>query len=141
MRKHVLIILFSLLLAIPSMAENVVAITGEQFRERVFDYKSETGWVYKGDQACLIDFSTSWCGWCKKQEPIFEDLAHEYCDQIHFYKIDCERDRELAYVLGISSYPTILLIRADGKPLLLKGYREKSAWKQIFDEFFFDLKD
>lgn len=140
MKKLFFTILFGMLMLLPSVAQNVKEINGEQFRERVFDYKSDAGWAFKGDRACLIDFSTSWCGWCKKQEPIFDALAREYRDQINFYKIDCEKDKELAYRLGINSYPTILLIRADGKPLLLSGYREKDAWKQIFDDFFFDLK-
>jgi thiol-disulfide isomerase/thioredoxin len=141
MRKSILITILCALMAIPSIAQNVKAISGDQFRERVFDYKSDEGWSYKGERACLVDFSTSWCGWCKKQEPIFEELARQYKGQIDFYKIDCEKEQALAYVLGINSYPTILLIRADGKPLMLKGYREKDAWIQIFDEFFFDLKE
>ena len=140
MKKLFVTILLGLLLVVPSMAQNVREISGEIFRERVFDYKSDEGWSFKGERACLVDFSTSWCGWCKRQEPIFEALAKEFKGQIDFYKIDCEKDKDLAYVLGINSYPTILLIRADGKPLMLKGYREKDAWMEIFDEFFFELK-
>ena len=140
MKKSILITLFCALMAIPSMAQNVKALTGEQFRAQVFDYKSETSWKYKGNQACLIDFSADWCGWCRKQFPIFEELAKEYKGQITFYKVDCEKDKELANAMGINSYPTLLLIRADGKPLVLKGYREKAAWIEVFDEFFFDLK-
>lgn len=134
--KKLGIIILCAFMALPMVAEDVIYLNTALFRDRVFDYKAEH-WMYKGDRACLIDFSTSWCGWCKKQEPIFEELANEYCDQVHFYKVDCDREFEVARVLGISSYPTILLIRADGKPLLLKGYREKAMWVKIIDEFFF----
>ena len=60
MRKSILITILCALMAIPSIAQNVKAISGDLFRERVFDYKSDEGWSYKGERACLVDFSTSW---------------------------------------------------------------------------------
>ena len=41
MRKWILIALLGLMTGLPVMAEDVVYITTEQFRERVFDYKKE----------------------------------------------------------------------------------------------------
>ena len=103
MKKLFVTILLGLLLVVPGMAQNVKEISGEIFRERVFDYKSDEGWAFKGERACLVDFSTSWCGWCKRQEPIFDALAKEFKGQIDFYKIDCEKNPDLAHVLGINS--------------------------------------
>ena len=116
-------------------ADDVVYITTEQFRTRVFDYKTEKDWSYKGDQPCVIDFYTTWCGPCKRLAPIMEELSQKYCDQVKFYKADTERERELAYVFGINSIPQVLYIPKEGKPMLLKGLYPKEDIIKIIDEF------
>ena len=122
-------------LCLPMMADDVVYITTEQFRDRVFDYKAEKDWVYKGDKPCVIDFYTTWCGPCKRLAPIMEELSQKYCDQVKFYKADTERERELAYVFNISSIPQVLYIPAKGQPMLLKGLYPKEEIVKIIDDF------
>lgn len=121
-------------------AEDVVYLTTEQFRERVFDYKTERDWKYRGDKPCIIDFYTSWCGPCKRLAPIMEELSQEYCDQIDFYKVDTERERELAYVFGINSIPQVLYIPVEGKPMLLQGLYPKENIIRIINEFLLSCK-
>lgn len=121
-------------------AEDVVYLTTEQFRERVFDYKTERDWKYRGDKPCIIDFYTTWCGPCKRLAPIMEELSQEYCDQIDFYKVDTERERELAYVFGINSIPQVLYIPMEGKPMLLQGLYPKENIIRIINEFLLSCK-
>ena len=113
------------LMFLPVYANDVVYITTEQFRARIFDYTVNKEWSYAGDKPCVIDFYTTWCGPCKRLAPIMEDLSQQYCDQVVFYKADTERERELAYVFGISSIPQVLYIPMEGKPMLLKGLYPK----------------
>lgn len=134
-KKSAWLLVFWLLLAIPLMAEDVVYLTTEQFRERIFDYKNEKDWKFKGDKPCVIDFYTTWCGPCKRLAPIMEEMSQKYCDQVVFYKADTERERELAYVFGISSIPQVLYIPTEGKPMLLKGLYPKDEIVRIIDEF------
>ena len=101
MRKYVSILFLSLW-AIGVWADDVVYITTEQFRDRIFDYKTNKEWKYNGDKPCIIDFYTTWCGPCKRLAPIMDELSQTYCDQVKFYKADTERERELAYVFQIS---------------------------------------
>ena len=135
MRRFILIMFMGIFSALSVWAEDVVYITTEQFRDRIFDYKTERDWVYKGDKPCVIDFYTTWCGPCKRLAPIMEELSQTYCDQVVFYKADTERERELAYVFGISSIPQVLYIPAEGKPMLLKGLYPKEEIVRIIDEF------
>lgn len=134
-KKSACLLVFWLLLAIPLMADDVVYLTTEQFRERIFDYKNEKDWKFKGDKPCVIDFYTTWCGPCKRLAPIMEEMSQKYCDQVVFYKADTERERELAYVFGISSIPQVLYIPTEGKPMLLKGLYPKDEIVRIIDEF------
>ncbi len=138
--KAVFAVLFFVSLTLPVMAEDVVYITTEQFKERIFDYKNEKDWVFKGNKPCVIDFYTTWCGPCKRLAPIMEEMSQKYCDQVVFYKADTEREHELAYVFNINSIPQVLYIPMEGKPLLLKGLYPKEEIVRIIDEFLLNKK-
>ena len=138
--KTIFVVLLFALISAPLTADDVVYITTEQFQERIFDYKTEKDWVFKGTKPCVIDFYTTWCGPCKRLAPIMEELSQKYCDQVVFYKADTERERELAYVFGISSIPQVLYIPTEGKPLLLKGLYPKEEIVRIIDEFLLNKK-
>lgn len=134
--KRILFILIWLTLSnLPMMADDVVYLTTAQFCERVFDYKTERDWNFRGNKPCVIDFYTTWCGPCKRLAPIMEELSQTYCDRVTFYKVDTERERELAYVFGINSIPQVLYIPMEGKPMLLQGLYPKENIIQIIDEF------
>lgn len=135
MRKLGFILFITFLTFLSARAEDVVYLTTEQFKARVFDYKNEKEWSYKGDKPCVIDFYTTWCGPCKRLAPIMEEMSQKYCDQVVFYKADTERERELAHVFGISSIPQVLYIPTSGKPMLLKGLYPKEEIVKIIDEF------
>lgn len=138
--KAVFAVLFFVSLTLPVVAEDVVYITTEQFKERIFDYKNEKDWIFKGNKPCVIDFYTTWCGPCKRLAPIMEEMSQKYCDQVLFYKADTERERELAYVFNINSIPQVLYIPMEGKPLLLKGLYPKEEIVRIIDEFLLNKK-
>lgn len=138
--KAVFAVLFFVSLTLPVVAEDVVYITTEQFKERIFDYKNEKDWIFKGNKPCVIDFYTTWCGPCKRLAPIMEEMSQKYCDQVVFFKADTERERELAYVFGINSIPQVLYIPMEGKPLLLKGLYPKEEIVRIIDEFLLNKK-
>lgn len=135
MRKIELIVFLGFFFALSAMAEDVVYITTDQFKARVFDYRHNKEWKYEGDKPCVIDFYTTWCGPCKRLAPIMEEMSQKYCDQVVFYKADTERERELAYVFGINSIPQVLYVPMEGEPILLKGLYPKEEIEKIIDEF------
>lgn len=131
-------ILFSALLValyiLPVAADDVTYLTTAEFKARIFDYTTNKDWSYKGDKPCVIDFYTTWCGPCKRLAPIMEELSQTYCDQVKFYKVDTERERELAAVFQISSIPQVLYIPVEGDPMLLKGLYPKENIVEIIDK-------
>ncbi len=131
-------ILFTALLAalyiLPMSADDVTYLTTAEFKARIFDYTTNKDWSYKGDKPCVIDFYTTWCGPCKRLAPIMEELSQTYCDQVKFYKVDTERERELAAVFQISSIPQVLYIPVEGDPMLLKGLYPKENIVEIIEK-------
>ena len=86
-------------------------LTIETFKSKVFNFEQNKDWKYEGELPCIIDFYADWCGPCKMVAPVLEELAGEYKDKVSIYKIDTEKEQELAAMFGIRSIPSILLFR------------------------------
>ncbi len=67
----------------------------------------------------LYDFYADWCGPCKQQDPILDELADDYADEDEFEieKIDADEDRETANEYQVRSLPTLVLVDDDGDVL------------------------
>ncbi|WP_290540562.1 thioredoxin [Alistipes sp.] len=110
-------------------------LTKADFLKKVADYeKSPQEWKYLGDKPALVDFYAPWCGPCKALAPVLEELAAEYGDQIHIYKINTEEEQELAAAFGIRSIPTLLFIPMEGKPQMSQGALPKASLKEAIDK-------
>lgn len=115
-------------------------LTTAQFKDLVVDYTTAQTWDYKGEVPCVIDFYATWCGPCKRIAPVMEELAKEYGGRVIFYKVDTDKERELAQVFGISSIPTLLFIPAKGQPFVAKGALPKETLKAYVDKLFKEEK-
>jgi thioredoxin len=106
----------------------------ETFKEKVFNFETETEWKYKGELPAIIDFYADWCGPCRKVAPIMAELAQEYKDKIVIYKIDTEVEKELAGMFGIRSIPAILFIPKEGQPQMTTGAMPKEEYVKLIKE-------
>lgn len=111
-------------------------LTNETFKEKVFDYTQGQEWSYKGDKPAIIDFYADWCGPCKMITPILEELNTEYGDNINIYKIDTEKEAELAAVFGIKSIPSLLFIPLGEQPQMAMGALPKETFKKVIKDVF-----
>ena len=114
----------------------ITTLTKEQFIEKVWDYTGDSGkeWKYKGDKPAIIDFYADWCGPCRKLSPILEEIATEQKGKLVIYKINVDKERELAGIFGIRSLPTLLFIPVEGAPSSFVGYAEKAELYKAINE-------
>lgn len=111
-----------------------INLTKADFLSKVADYEANPSeWKYLGDRPAVIDFYASWCGPCKMIAPILDELAAEYGDSIYIYKVDTEKEQELAAAFGIRSIPTLLFVPMDGAPQRAQGVMPKDALKEAID--------
>ncbi|MCK9400020.1 MAG: thioredoxin [Bacteroidales bacterium] len=109
-------------------------LSKDTFISKVFDFENNKEWNYQGELPCLIDFYADWCGPCKMVAPILEELATEYKGKINIYKVDTEKEQELAGVFGIRSIPSILFCPADGAPQMAMGALPKDTFKKAIED-------
>lgn len=96
---------------------SATALTKENFQSSV-----ESG-------VSLIDFWAPWCGPCKVQLPIVQELASELEGQATIATVNVDENAELASQFGIRSIPTLLLFK-DGRLVdQLVGINQKSVLK------------
>ncbi len=82
---------------------SVLQITNQNFDTEVLSSK----------KSVLLDFYAHWCGPCRMVSPIVDEIAQEN-DDIKVGKINVDEENELANKFGISSIPTLIVIK-DGK--------------------------
>lgn len=112
-------------------ANTPVHITKADFLKKIYNYEaSPNEWKYLGDKPAIIDFYADWCGPCKMIAPSLEQLAKEYAGKIDIYKVDVDKETELAQVFGIQGIPALLYIPMTGKPQMLQGALPKDQLKE-----------
>lgn len=63
-----------------------------------------------GEGLSLVDFWATWCGPCRMQAPIIEELDAALGDKVKVCKVDVDQEPELARRFGIMSIPTLVSI-------------------------------
>ena len=98
---------------------SIVHITKENFQS-----------VTASPKPVLIDFWAVWCGPCKMIAPIVEEIA-ESRDDIVVGKIDVDQEMELAMRFGITSIPTLILLKNGEVAATMVGYRPKADIEKL----------
>ncbi|NLK93662.1 MAG: thioredoxin [Clostridiales bacterium] len=66
--------------------------------------------VKKSEGIVIIDFYADWCGPCKMQGPVLEELQEEI-QQVKIYKLDVDKNSITADEFKIQNIPTILVFK------------------------------
>lgn len=87
--------------------------------------------VLKSSVPVVVDFWAAWCGPCRMQGTILQQLDKEIsADQAKIVKVNVDEEGELAGTFGVQSIPTLLFYK-DGKVVnKAVGVRDAAALKK-----------
>lgn len=77
----------------------------------------------------LVDFWAEWCGPCKMQLPVLEEISSEMTD-VKVCKVNVDENNELAIKFGIRSIPTMMIFKNGEKVDQLVGLKQKCELKE-----------
>lgn len=76
------------------------------------DSANFTTFVEGAAEPVVLDFGATWCGPCKRLEPVLEELAGELTGKVAFGKVDIDHSPEVAQRFGIMAVPTVLFFKS-----------------------------
>lgn len=117
-----------------SNGQTVKHLTTSEFKEKIWNYKQDKDWKYLGDKPAIIDLYATWCPPCKKLSPVLEEIQKTYGKKIQIYKVDVDKEPELAQLFNATSIPLMIFIPKEGKPFAVGGFRPQEQIEQILAE-------
>ena len=82
----------------------------------------------------LVDFNAPWCGPCRAQEPIIEQLSEQFTGKATIAQMNIDENRETAIELGIQSIPTLAVFKNGKEVQRFVGLQSSNTLVQALEE-------
>lgn len=83
----------------------------------------------------LVDFWAEWCGPCRMMSPIIDELAKEYEGRVKIGKVNVDEEMELAEQFGVSSIPTLVILKDGNEVKRFVGLTQKAVLASALDSY------
>lgn len=84
-------------------SDHVVTFSDDNFQAQVIEASA--------GKPVLVDFFATWCGPCKAQTPIIEELAKEWKDKVVIGKLDVDESPVIAQQYHIMGIPSLKIFK------------------------------
>lgn len=92
--------------------------------------------IIQSNKPTLVDFFATWCGPCKMQGPILEQVKKNVGDKATILKVDVDQNQELAARYNVRSIPTLIMFKGGvpvwrGVGLQQQDFLEGKIWEHV----------
>lgn len=94
--------------------------------------------IIQSEKPILVDFFATWCGPCKVQAPIIEQVKNKVGDKATIVKIDIDRNPELANKYRVQSVPTLIIFKKGRAEWRAVGVQSEDTLVNKINEFVAD---
>lgn len=94
--------------------------------------------IIQSEKPTLVDFFATWCGPCKMQAPILEQVKNKVGDNATIVKIDIDRNSELANKYRVQSVPTLIMFKKGQAEWRAVGVQSEDTLVNKINEFVAD---
>ncbi len=139
-------ILTFLLLALMAMAVNaqqievdpdtiytIHSMTQAQFKQVIADYDARE-WQMRNERPVVVDFYADWCVPCRRLNPILRNIAHYYQGEVDFYRIDVDKNQDIAGAFQVRSIPYLLICPLNGEPKGITGLYPEQEYIRLINQ-------
>ncbi len=113
----------------------VIQMDKNLYKKVIFDFdKKGKKFAYNGKRPVVIDFYADWCRPCRMVAPIMDNLSEKYAGKVDFYKVNVDKENELAAFHNIQSIPVVAVFSKNNQPKLTTGALSIDSYIKIIDE-------
>lgn len=94
----------------------------------------------KESKPTLVDFYATWCGPCKMQSPIIDEVKKAVGDKANVLKVDVDKAQEISVRYQVRSVPTLIVFKDGMAVWRASGLHSKDQLIEKLEEFINDHK-
>lgn len=136
--QTIALLLFLSLSSFAQTGKNVeiIDLTAAQFKQKVWNFDKNKEFNRIGKLPLILDFHATWCPPCKKLAPHLQEIQNKYNGKLIVYKIDVDKEPELARLFNIKAMPTIVFVNSKNSYISELGYRDLNEFEKLVKSHF-----
>ncbi len=136
MKKLIQTLLLLTIISTPFFAQKsdnvkIIDLTTADFKQKVWNFDNNKSFNRIGKLPIILDFHATWCPPCKKLAPHLQAIQNKYNGKLIVYKIDVDKEPQLARLFKVEAMPTIVFINSKTSYKSELGYRDYDEFEKL----------
>jgi len=136
MKRTLQIVMLSFIVSMTAMAQNatnveIAELNLQGFKQKVWNFDKDKSFTRLGNLPIILDFHATWCKPCKMLAPHLQAIQNKYKGKLIVYKIDVDKEPQLAQRFSVEAMPTIVYIGSKSSFKSELGYMDYDALEKI----------